>query len=113
MCRSKGMAIRGHISGRGPRSGKDERQRTFRAVHVTGAAITSMSLIPPSKAGPLFYEVMGDHGSPAGTSVRLLKYTGSAIPNYNLLRNSATVMAVAMAAFKDSEPLSFLGYGGM
>ena len=77
------MAIRGHISGRGPRSGKDERQRTF------------------------------DHWSPAGTSVRLLKYTGSAIPNYNLLRNSATVMAVAMAAFKDSEPLSFLGYGGM
>ena len=39
MCRSKGMAIRGHISGRGPRCGKDERQRTFRAVHVTGAAI--------------------------------------------------------------------------
>ncbi len=107
------MAIRGHISGRGPRSGKDERQRTFRSAHETGAAITSMSLIPPSKAGPLFYEVMGDHGSPAGTSVRLLKYTGAAIPNYNLLRNSATVMAVAMAAFRDSEPLSFLGYGGM
>ena len=73
MCRSKGMAIRDHISGRGPRSGKDERQRTFRSAHETGAAI----------------------------------------PNYNLLRNSATVMAVAMAAFRDSEPLSFLGYGGM
>ena len=66
----------------------------------------------PAKLGP-FYEVMGDHGSPAGTSVRLLKYTLAAIPNYNLLRNSATVMAVAMAAFRDSEPLSFLGYGGM
>ena len=106
------MAIRGHISGRGPRSGKDERQRTFRSAHETGV-ITSLALIPPSKAGPLFYEVMGDHGSPAGTSVRLLKYTGAAIQNYNRLRNSATVMAVAMAAFRDSEPLSFLGYGGM
>ena len=27
---SKGMAVRGLVSGRGPRSGKDERQRTFR-----------------------------------------------------------------------------------
>ena len=53
---SKGMAIRGHISGRGPRSGKDERQRTFRSAHETGAAITSLALIPPSKAEPLFYE---------------------------------------------------------
>ena len=51
MCRSKGMAIRGHISGRGPRSGKDERQRTFRSAHETGAAITSLSLIPPAGAG--------------------------------------------------------------
>ena len=76
-------------------------------------AETSLALTPPRKAGPLIYEVMCGHGSPAGTSVRLLKYTGSAIPNYNLLRNSATVMAVAMAAFRDSEPLSFLGYGGM
>ena len=63
----------------------------------------------PAKLSPSFTS----HGSPAGTSVRLLKYTGAAIPNYNLLRNSATVMAVAMAAFRDSEPLSFLGYGGM
>ena len=37
----------------------------------------------------------------------------AAIQNYNRLRNSATVRAVAMAAFRDSEPLSFLGYGGM
>ena len=28
--RSKGMAIRGHVSGGDPRSGEDERQRTFR-----------------------------------------------------------------------------------
>ena len=36
-CRSKGMAIRGPVSGRGPRSGKDERQRTFRR-HLTSPA---------------------------------------------------------------------------
>ncbi len=68
---------------------------------------------PSQQSWAPLLRVMGDHGSPAGTSVRLLKYTLAAIPNYNLLRNSATVMAVAMAAFKDSEPLSFLGYGGM
>lgn len=33
--------------------------------------------------------------------------------NYDLLRNSATVIAVATAAFNDSEPVSSLGYGGM
>ena len=30
MCRSKGMAVRGLMSGGDPRSGEDERQRTFR-----------------------------------------------------------------------------------
>ena len=36
VCRSKGMAIRGLVSGRGPRSGKDERQRTFRRTRDRG-----------------------------------------------------------------------------
>ena len=39
MCRSKGMAIRGPVSGRGPRSGKDERQRTFRRHLMSPAAL--------------------------------------------------------------------------
>ena len=34
--RSKGMAIRGHVSGGDPRSGEDERQRTFRRPPATG-----------------------------------------------------------------------------
>ena len=38
-CRSKGMAIRGPVSGRGPRSGKDERQRTFRRHLMSPAAL--------------------------------------------------------------------------
>ena len=32
----KGMAIRGHVSGGDPRSGEDERQRTFRRPPATG-----------------------------------------------------------------------------
>ena len=31
----------------------------------------SLSLIPPAVAAPPIYGVMGDHGSPAGTSARL------------------------------------------
>ena len=34
--RSKGMAIRGHVSGGDPRSGEDERQRTFRRPPASG-----------------------------------------------------------------------------
>lgn len=34
--RSKGMAIRGLVSGGDPRSGEDERQRTFRRPPVPG-----------------------------------------------------------------------------
>ncbi len=36
--RSKGMAIRGHVSGVDPRSGEDERQRTFRRPPASGRA---------------------------------------------------------------------------
>ena len=36
--RSKGMAIRGHVSGGNPRSGEDERQRTFRRPPAFRAA---------------------------------------------------------------------------
>lgn len=31
----------------------------------------SLALIPPAAPAPPIYEVMGDHGSPVGTSVRL------------------------------------------
>ena len=35
-CRSKGMAVRGLVSGGDPRSGEDERQRTFRRPPAPG-----------------------------------------------------------------------------
>ena len=46
----------------------------------------------------------------SGVLVQVCSYVGD---QYVLLRNSATVIAVATAALSDSEPGSSAGYGGM
>ena len=47
--RSKGMAIRGHVSGGDPRSGEDERQRTFRRPPASGRRYMIRVLISASR----------------------------------------------------------------